>query len=291
MPAGHTAVVGASGFIGSALAARLQHLGEPASSFTRQSPPLRPDGRLAQGIADARAVVWAAASINPSIAESRPDLVEADLGALRTMLLALRAEGSRARVVMLSSGGTVYDPDEAPPFSEDSRCVPKGAYGRSKLAAEALVSSLADDAVVVRVANAYGPGQPVAPGQGVIAHWLQAIRDDLPVTVYGSLETARDYVHVDDIVSALLAVTDAAVPPPVVNIGSGTSTTLRDLLHLVESVVGPFATLHEQSRAFDVSRSWLDISLAGRTLSWQPAVDLRQGIASMWHADQVPHGD
>lgn len=283
-----TAVVGAQGFIGSALTAALAARSVPTLTFTRASPPLALDGTLAPGLAHAATIVWAAASINPAIAESRPDKVDADRDSLGRLLTALgQQESSPARFVFLSSGGTVYDPAAPVPYREDSRCAPQGAYGRAKVESESLVLAAADP-VVLRIANAYGPGQPVAPGQGVISHWLHTIHRGDPVTVFGSPETARDYIHIDDIVSAVVAVVAAPQTPRVLNIGSGYPTTLEELRSAVESVTGPFAVQHRESRSFDVSRTWLDVSLAQQALGWRAGVTLADGIASTWRS--VHHG-
>lgn len=277
------AVVGATGFIGRALTSALGSVGTGAAGFTRSVPPVGPDGRLAEAVRRAGAVVWAAASINPSVAETRPDLVAADEQAVADLLAALHREGSPARVVYLSSGGTVYDPTAPAPFDERSPCAPAGAYGRSKLAVEQAVRAH-PGSVVVRIANAFGPGQPVAPGQGVVAHWLDAARRGEPVLVYGPPETARDFVYVDDVVAALLAVVRAEDPPAVVNVGSGRPTTLGELLDAVRAVVGDVAVEHRDPRAFDVSRTWLDIGLARRALGWEPVVPVAEGVARTWRS-------
>lgn len=277
------AVVGATGFIGRALTSALGSAGTESAGFTRSVPPVGPDGRLAEAVRRAGAVVWAAASINPSVAESRPDLVAADERAVAELLEALSREGSDARFVYLSSGGTVYDPTAPAPFDEQSPCAPAGAYGRSKLRVEHAVRAR-PGSVVVRIANAYGPGQPVAPGQGVVAHWLDAARRAEPVVVYGPPQTARDFVYIDDIVAALLAVVATPHPPQVVNVGSGRPTTLGELLDAVRSVVGDVAVEHRDPRAFDVSRTWLDIDLARRSLGWQPVVPVADGVARTWRA-------
>lgn len=278
-----TAVVGATGFIGSAVLTALRDQSLPSLAFTRRTPPVTPDGALAPGVGEASAIVWAAASVNPALAESRPDLVDADLRALTRLVDALGRSSSTARLVLLSSGGTVYDPSGSVPYRESSRCSPRGAYGRSKLAAESLVLR-SQAPVVLRVANAYGPGQPVSPGQGVIAHWLHAIDRGDPVTLFGPAETARDYVHVDDVVDAILAATTVERPPDVANIGSGAPTTLAGLLEAVGRVAGPFIVEHAGSRSFDVSRTWLDVSLAAQTLGWRPRITLEDGLDSTWRA-------
>jgi UDP-glucose 4-epimerase len=283
-------VIGASGFLGSALTAELERSGEPVAEYTRSVPFLSQDGVLDRGIAEARTVFWLASSINPAVAESRPDRVVADRREFAALISAIRLIPKPPRLVLISSGGTVYDPTTPPPYSEDAPVRPRGAYGRAKLDLEALLAG-ADlppgQAVTLRIANAYGPGQPAVSGQGVVAYWLRSAVRGEPLVVYGEPETTRDYLHVDDITQALLAVHRAtAALPPILNIGSGRPTTLRELaLTVLDVAADPRLRLSfEPARTFDVPRTWLDIGLAAATLGWRPAVSLRDGIGSTWQS-------
>ena len=283
-PAPHrsAAVVGADGFLGRHLVRRLQQAGVPVLSHTRARPLLWPDGRPDPGLAAVGTVFWLASTINPAVAESDPGRVAADHAVFRDLLDRLPAG---PRVVLVSSGGTVYDPAATPPYAESAPVRPTGAYGAAKLALErALTEALGPAAVVVRVANAYGPGQPAASGQGVVAHWLRSAAEGGPVTIYGDPQTTRDYVYVVDIADALLRVHVAAEPPAVVNVGSGRPTTLEELAEVVMDVVGRDRTelRHLPARSFDLSRTWLDVTLAEQALGWVAATGLREGVAAAW---------
>lgn len=276
------AVVGARGFLGTALGARLEAAGVEVRRFTRTEPALV-DGTLAPGLGDVATIYWAASRINPKVAEEHPERVAADEAHLRDVLGRLRAEGLAPRVVLLSSGGTVYGAEGAP-FSERSPLRPAGAYGRAKARLEQLLADNVDGAVVVRISNAYGPGQAPAPGQGVIGHWLRAAAAGRPVTVYGDPGTARDYVAVDDVAEALSRLHGAPAAPAIVNVGSGRATSLAEVLDVVRDVVGrpDLDVRHEPARAFDVRATWLDVSLARQALGWAPRVSLHAGIEAMW---------
>jgi UDP-glucose 4-epimerase len=281
-------VIGANGFLGSALTAALERSGEPVAEYTRSVPFLSQDGVLDRGVAAARTVFWLASSINPAVAESRPDRVEADRRGFAALISSIRLIPKPPRLVLISSGGTVYDPSTPPPYSEDAPVRPRGAYGQAKLELETLLADAglpAGQAVTLRIANAYGPGQPAASGQGVVAYWLRSAMRGEPLVVYGDPETTRDYLYVDDITQALLAVHRATGPlPPVLNIGSGRPTTLHDLARTVLDVAAdPRLRLSfEPARTFDVPQTWLDIGLAAAALGWRPAVSLREGIGSTW---------
>jgi UDP-glucose 4-epimerase len=286
-------VVGAGGFLGSALVAAAGRAGVPVQSYTRAEPALYRDGSSDRRLARAGTVFWLATSVNPALAESHPDRVRADLDEFGALLRAVRRLPRPPSVALLSSGGAVYDTTRRPPYREGSPTRPRGAYGRSKVDLEAALAGAglpAGHAVALRVSNLYGPGQPAVSGQGVIGYWLRAAAAGQHLTVYGDPGTTRDYVYVDDVAEALLAVhaTPAASLPPVLNLGAGRGTSLGELATLLLDVVGDPALRLEAraARGFDVPHSWLDVRLAEAVLGWTASTSLRDGLTRCW--DSVP---
>ena len=92
----------------------------------------------------------------------------------------------------------------------------------------------------------------------------------------------------DDVVEAILAATDALADgrelPPTVNVGAGRPTSLRDLLAELAGVVGEerIEVKEMVARSFDRRDTWLDVSLAERTLGWRPTTSLTSGLRSTW---------
>ncbi|MBI9114775.1 NAD-dependent epimerase/dehydratase family protein [Sanguibacter suaedae] len=282
-PSGAT-IVGAAGFIGSALSQAFDATGRSAVQVGRHD-------RLAEGtllwdqVVASSTVFWCASSINPQIAAEHPERIDRDRTEFSGFLDRLMASGSQARVVLLSSGGTVYGDASTPPFTERSPTVPTSAYGVAKLSIERELLERTGRGLVVRVSNAYGPGQYPAPGQGVIGHWLRALRDGREIVVYGGPEILRDYLYIDDLTEFLLAVHDSRGDlPPVLNVGSGEATSLSTVL----AAVGTVSDRHELSvvrhpaRPFDLRESWLDVSLAGTVLGWRPRTAVEPGVTAMW---------
>ncbi|WP_309134375.1 NAD-dependent epimerase/dehydratase family protein [Cellulomonas sp.] len=280
-----TVVVGGRGFLGSALTRRLQEDGHVVTVHGREHPLTGPDG-LAAPLREAARVVWAASRINPVIAAGRPDVADADVATFTEFLHALARDGRPdVRVALLSSGGTVYGAG-TPPFHEDSPAVPVNRYGCTKLALERLLHDAPVDGVVVRVANAYGPGQPVAPGQGVVSHWLEAAAEGRDLVVFGDLEVVRDFVYVDDVAEAVAALLTApSLRHDTYNVGSSRGTTLDELRGHVEAAVGhPLRVRLEPARAVDVRESWLDTTRISEVIGWHPRTVLREGVARQWQA-------
>lgn len=278
------AVVGAAGFIGRFLTDVLCQQGETVLTYSRTHPLIN-NGTLDPGARDCATVFWLATTVNPLLAEQYPERVAADLLEFQTALSHL-PPGESPRVVLVSSGGTIYG-NATPPHREIDVPRPTSAYGAAKLKLEvALQAWDAQRAVIARVANAYGPGQPVAPGQGVIAHWLRAARRREPIQVYGGDRVIRDFVFVKDVAAALALLHRKRIVPRVVNIGSGRPTDLRTLAEVTARTVGITAVepLFLPARTFDLAASWLDVALAQESLGWTPGTSLAEGLAESWAA-------
>ncbi|NUP14898.1 MAG: NAD-dependent epimerase/dehydratase family protein [Streptomyces sp.] len=288
LPGDRTAVIGATGFIGSRLMAGLTADGARApAAFNRAFPPVA-GGRAAPGLAEADIVYFLAAGLSPVLAERRPDLVEAERRLLVEVLEALAARGRRPVFVLASSGGAVYAPEVEPPYRETTPTRPDSVYGHAKLRLERELFQRSDAvrAVVARLSNVYGPDQRAVRGFGVLPHWLTAAARGEPVRVFGDPHVVRDYVHVDDVTRFLLALRGrigGGPLPDVVNVGSGVPTSLSGLLDIVSGVTGgSVAVRWERGRSFDRRGNWLDVARARAELDWRAAVPLAEGVRQCW---------
>lgn len=131
----------------------------------------------------------------------------------------------------------------------------------------------------VRPANVYGPYQDPHGEAGVVAIFAQRMLRGEPVTIFGTGQDTRDYVYVDDVVSAQVAAAEAPAGEMCV-IGTGVETSTRRIFDVLAAecgytqppVMGP-------PRPGDIPRIALDSGRARRVWSWQPRVTLEQGIA------------
>jgi UDP-glucose 4-epimerase len=279
------AVIGGTGFIGTAIVPALQRAGWAVEVYSTARPFPSDDG---SELPDA--VIHLASTVNPRIAEHAPDRAAADVATLQHVITALAERGARGmRFVLPSSGGTVYDPSVPPPYDESSPTAPLSVYGRTKLRMEEVTSQAARagvvEPVVLRLSNVYGEGQPLGTGQGVVMHWLQAAASGTDAVLFGDPDITRDYLYVADAAAAFCRAVSAQRPPPVVNIGSGRPTSLGEVATLIEEVVGTeFRVRRTARRGFDVPHSYLVVRLAEQALGWGPSVDLRTGIALTWRS-------
>lgn len=277
------ALVGSAGFLGTAIGKTLRARGHRVTGFTR-AEPLIENGTLSPTAEGSAVVVWAAGGVSPMVAEHHPELVDRELAHFEDAVSALARQAAPPRLVLLSSGGTVYGSSTVPPFREDAELAPEHAYGRYKLRQERIAAASGLPSTALRIANAYGPGQRGTGGQGVLAVWVRSILAGEPVLLYGSGGVARDYVFVEDVADAVESCVRVSGAPTALNVGAGVPTTLDELAEELQSVVAPrpIEIERRESRGVDATSNWLDVTLAQRSVDWMPRTSLRQGIERMW---------
>jgi UDP-glucose 4-epimerase len=155
----------------------------------------------------------------------------------------------------------------------------------SKLAAEYYVRTIGDlwgiETVCLRVFNAYGPGQNLPPSHApVIPHYLRQALRGSTLVMHGDGSQTRDYVYVDDVVSAMIsAATAPGINKSVINIGSGAETSIRDMIRLVMQVLGiRVEAIANPRNDPGVSRMCADLSQARDRLGYSPRISLEEGL-------------
>jgi UDP-glucose 4-epimerase len=211
---------------------------------------------------------------------------DAEVNVLGTINVLEAARATGAAVVFSSTGGAIYGEVEAP-VSEDAPRRPVSPYGMAKLAAEGYMAGWSRvhglRTVVLRFANVYGPRQSSALEGGVIAIFLERLAAGQETTIFGDGEQTRDFVHVDDVVRALLLAAER--DEGIFNVGTGVETTVNGLHELCRAASGiDMPPLHGPPRLGDARRSVLDVSLAARELGWHAEVDLAAGLRSTWES-------
>ena len=215
-----------------------------------------------------------------------------DVNAGGTVSLMAAVRDAGVKRVVFASSGAIYGEQPRQPISESSALNPQTPYAVSKLAAEHYVLAIGElwkiETVILRIFNAYGPGQPLPPSHApVIPRYLKQVISGGSLVVFGGGEQTRDFVYIDDVVGAISA---AAQQPKlnrtVLNVGSGRETSIAQLVTAIEEVTGHEA--HRINRAVEsagVSRLVADVSRAGEVLGFTPAVDLRKGLRMMTEKD------
>jgi UDP-glucose 4-epimerase len=241
---------------------------------------------LASALTDVDVVYHLVSTTVPSTSNADPIAdVEGNLiGTLR--LLKLMQANDVARIVYVSSGGTVYGNPTVLPVPESHSLEPLCSYGVVKVAVENYLRMYSElyglTANVLRVSNPYGTHQHHIGVQGVIPTFFKKIAEGTPIEIWGDGSVVRDYLHVDDVVSALLTA-GTRTTSDIFNIGSGIGHTVNEILEIVQRETGRSADVrYLQRRKFDVERIFLDIAKAHNELGWQPKLSLEAGCALYW---------
>lgn len=192
-------------------------------------------------------------------------------------LLKLCQEYAVPKIVFLSSGGAIYGETETP-ASEETPPAPQSYYGLHKYCAERLIELSGLDFAILRLANVYGPRQRGDLEGGVVAIFMERLRQREPVEIFGSGEQERDFVFVKDVVEAVLA-TLRYNKNDVWNIGTGCSTTINQLLSLLVQQLGePVGVCYRPLRKGEIFRSCLDVSKIIAAGLWRPRYSLTEGL-------------
>ncbi len=290
------AVIG-NGFIGSRIAQLAVAQGIETRVLTRRTPETAVPGVeyvvgdatdpavVVAAMSDAHHVVYAAGTANP--VESNADPVADSLRNLAP-LIAVLEETTRLHspiLTFLSSGGTVYGPDQTGPVTEDAPLWPASTYGVLKVAAERFVVMYARrhgfDADILRCANVYGPGQPTSGSQGAIGVFLSLMTAARPITVFGDGSACRDFIHVDDVADVALRLAQVPQGCRVLNVGAGSSITINGLIDTIAThlSVEPDIT-YEPARPADVPAVVMDTSRLRSLVSFEPR-SIGEGLTSL----------
>jgi UDP-glucose 4-epimerase len=292
-------ITGAAGFLGSHLANCLSKEGHHVRGLDDLSAgdpqTLLPNVLFTRGDVNDRPKLWtllqdvdcvyhlaARVSVPESIIYPR-EYNAVNVNGTVSLMEAMRDVGVK-RVVFISSGA-VYGNQEEQPVKETAVPNPRSPYAVSKLAGEFYIKTIGDlwgiETVSLRVFNAYGPGQHLpASHPPVIPNFLrQAIHNGTLVIHSQGIQT-RDYVYLDDAISAMMAAATAPnINNMVINIGSGTETEVRDLMRLVLQTTHSKAEVMYNPRTDPgVSRMKADIRLAKEKLGYNPRISLEDGL-------------
>ena len=198
-------------------------------------------------------------------------------------LLELSRELGVGRIVAASTGGAILG-DVEPPVHEQMAPQPTSPYGASKLMLEGYLSAYASSydmsTCALRFSNIYGP-RSFHKGS-VVAHFYKQILAGEKLVVYGDGSQTRDYLYVGDLVEGIWT----AVKSPAqgaYQLGSGTGTTLNQLLDHMRTVTGlDLDVVYQDFRAGEVRDTWCQIDKAREGFGFDPSTTLEDGLGRTW---------
>lgn len=281
MSAGAVLLLGGTGFIGRALSARLQQQGVAVHVVGRanvdQLPALLPR---------CGTVVHLASSTTPGLSARQPELEAPNL-ALTLRLLQLLQPHPDTHLIYFSSGGTVYGNPVQLPVPEEAPLSPLSYHGAAKVAQEMLCQAARGQGhrvSILRPSNAYGPGQGLRAGFGLVRTMLEHARTGSEMEIWGDGTHLRDYVYIEDVVDATCRLIEDPGRSGTYNIGSGEGHSILQVRDVVEAVCGRrIRTVVRPARAVDVREVTLDCERLHTAVgSLAPPTDLVTGIRRTW---------
>jgi len=242
------------------------------------------DYEIVENVAkDIDAIVHLAALIDVAESVKKPDLYF-DVNVKGTYNVAKASKN--VSILIFASSSAIYGEPIRVPISEDHPLMPRSPYAASKVSGEAFVNAFATQygfrSIVLRFFNVYGPKQSRAYA-GVISEFIRRVSKGEPLIIFGDGEQTRDFVHVSDIVNAIMISLKNEKARGVFNIGSGEAITINQLARLIIKMAGKedLKLIHAPSRPGDIKYSVANITRVKRELRFEPKMKLELGIKEL----------
>lgn len=284
------------GFIGTALAQHLAAVGKTVHVLARRSASanlpqvhwhfgdMQDRPLLDELLASCATVAHLASETTPGASSRNPLREAGNLLPTLTLLESLQKFPDK-HLIYFSSGGTLYGNPAQLPVDEQAPLSPLSFHGAGKAAQEMLLQAFRAQGhavTILRPANAYGPGQPLKAGFGLVRTVLEKISCRQPVEVWGDGEAVRDFVYVDDVAAACALFVDRPDDSGTYNVGSGEGCSINALIRLAGQVAGKVPeVIYRAARRSDVAKVVLDISRL-RAAGWAPRTRLAEGLSRTW---------
>ena len=296
-------VTGGAGFIGSHLVPRLLELGysvivldnlsngklenlngvldHPKFMFKRGD--IRDKTLSYEVFAGVDSVVHLAALIDISASVADP-IQNHEVNVDGTFNMLQAAIKNKVKKFVFASSTAVYGDVKTLPVQENIALNPISPYAASKVAGEAYCSAFAScfglETVALRFFNIYGLRSENSPYSGVITKFIQKIVDGEVLTIDGDGEQTRDFIHVNDIVKAvILALERKGLKGEVFNVCTGMPTSINQLAATLKTVTDKNLNVkHGPPRLGDIRSSYGDPAKAAENLGFRASIDLTKGL-------------
>lgn len=293
-----TLVIGGAGYIGSHLVPQLLATGREVAILGRRPRPLGlPEGAeyiqgdfgqldLLDSLLDRyREVIYLAYATAPNTSFKNPldDLIQ-NLPPITQLFSEISKR--EIKLILVSSGGTVYGEATYLPINESHPTKPISPYGVTKLSIEnyAHMYSVTHGLkyICVRPANAYGIGQRPFIGQGFISTAIASSMQNKQIYIFGQNGSVRDYIYVSDLAAGIVSLLTNGRLCEIYNIGSGIGMSNLEVIDaitpLMQDVGFEVKIVNIPERAFDVKANVLDIKKIKDETDWNTQINFIDGI-------------
>lgn len=294
-----TLIIGGAGYIGMHLVANLLATGRHVTVMGRSTVPRSPlphgvdycagdfgERNLIGALLDKhQEVIHLAYATVPNTSFDNP---LADLSQNLPPAVQLFSEVAQrgGRLILVSSGGTIYGQADRLPMPEGHPTNPISPYGVTKLTLEKYAHLYAAthglQVICVRPGNAYGVGQRPYIGQGFISTAMASMMHGQPVKIFGRRGAIRDYVYVTDLAAGIIGALEGGHLSETYNIGSGVGRSNMDVVEAMTPLLTQsgqeIRVEHLPERIFDVYANVLDSSKLSLHTGWTPKIDFLDGL-------------
>ena len=224
----------------------------------------------------------------PSVFQSVDDPIGTNAPNLNGTLNVLEASRkAQVKRVLYAASSAAYGDDPTLPKLESMLPGPISPYAVQKVAGEHYLASYARvfglETVALRYFNVFGPRQdPSSQYSGVLARFISQMLAGQAPTVFGDGSTSRDFVYIDNVVSANLLAAKAPaanVSGKVFNVATGRRTTLIEAYEEIKRITGYTGSINfAPEREGDIKHSLADISLATQAFDYKVIADFAYGL-------------
>lgn len=230
------------------------------------------------------AVFHLAAQISVPLSVKNPKFTyETNVNGTINMLSALANKNPQGKFVFISSCA-VYGEPQYLPVDEKHPANPISPYAESKLLGEYYTMGFNQNRLLktaaLRFFNVYGARQGLNDYSGVITKFIDRIKQNQTLTIYGDGSQTRDFVHVSNIVDAVVAcLENPNAEGQVFNVGTGKPLTIENLAQNLIKLSGSSSTImYSPVREGDIKHSYADITKAQNILNYKPTMQLNNGL-------------
>jgi UDP-glucose 4-epimerase len=186
------------------------------------------------------------------------------------------------KIIFASSAG-VYGEAKILPTPEDHPVNPDSPYRIAKLTIENYLKFYKENFglkfISLRFSNVYGPRQDPKGEAGVVAIFINKLLKGERPTIFGDGNQTRDFIFVEDVVSACLKAMEYKGKKEIFNIGTVIETSINELYKIISKLLKTkIKPKYVPEKPGDLKRSCLDISLAKRELKWRPKYNFEKGL-------------
>ena len=298
-------ITGATGFIGSSIARQFVDKGDNVVCLSRSSGKTQSripkgativtgdvcDYNLMSDIISSKEIDYifhmAANSIVRNSARDPMSTYRSNVMGTVALLEAARNVG-RCKKIIVASSDKAYGDHDVLPYVESMSLQPKNTYDTSKACADLISRSYAHNynmpIVVTRCSNVYGPGDPNM--SRIIPNTITRIlRNERPVLYSDVAEMEREFIYIDDVVSAyeLITLSDNRTHGNAYNVGGTGVYTVSKIVDaiLTEMKSNLTTTIVEREPIFkEIKRQFIDAKKISNDVGWSPKVDLNKGLAT-----------